>query len=171
MSITFYVTDWEKQESSEQKVFLKDLYPDIEKDYWEMCAGGDPLIHLDEETGDYYENRVVFENPFPELNMCNRNAEAIIKALEIPFDYSGEISFDDLSKHIRTAVLILNSDSRAEQHTRDREVTMHVDHENAELRPRFVSFGIDAEYVKERLTELRDLFKFAKDNGKSVYWG
>lgn len=171
MSITFYVQDWDKQETVEKKVFLTDLYPNSTEDLWvDDCKRGAYGIKFDEETQRHYEMIEEAINPFPELNMCNANASLIISALGLEYDSCGDIEHSQISKIIQNAISVLNSDQKAETFTRKKEVVMKLDKETATIEPRFISFGADADYVKDRLKDMMELLSFAQKNNKSVYW-
>ena len=61
MSITFYVEDWHKQESYIVKKYCSETY-----DFPEEIFSNDPFFKKD-ENGKYYEEEVIYKNPFPSL--------------------------------------------------------------------------------------------------------
>ena len=175
MSVTFYVNGWDEQTSTEQKVFLCDLYPHSEESVWAAdILNGDPYVKLDPTTNRHYQMETVYDNAFPEMNMCNSNAAAILRAVGLhdsEDDLCGNVSQKEIPTVIQNIMLVLNSDEKVNLHTRERTVSMNADKENARLTPRFISFGINAEYIKDRLNELLTFVKFAQDNDKGFYWG
>ena len=90
------------------------------------------FYRYDEATGTFSD----------EVNVSNVNARAILAALDIEFDYCGGINREDLIARCEIALAI----GTPSTYTRP---TLRVDN--------YVEFGIDEEYLIDRITRIRDL--------------
>lgn len=155
MSVTFYVDDWEKQPSSKVKAYTSDLYPGLDDFYFE----NDPYCKKDED-GRYYEERTVYENAFPELNVSNINAQSVLEAIGYQYKCAGAFPLEQLSEAIAACMKLINNESKLVVNTR-----LH------KIDGNFIVGGLSVDSLAFKINSLMDLLVFAQKNNKGVYWG
>tara|TARA_B100000073_G_C23449343_1_gene458700 strand:- start:145 stop:618 length:474 start_codon:yes stop_codon:yes gene_type:complete len=157
MSITLYVQDWNKQQTTSQKVYVKDEYPSIPNEaipfYFSEEEG-----YLSDENG-VYSIQKLFINPFPELNYSNHNFKLLLEALGYQFDYSGEFPVEQLQEVNSKIIRVINTQSINN--------ATDTSYQNNNL----IHLGQYIEAVKRKFNDILNLIQFAIKNNKSVYWG
>ena len=157
MSITLYVQDWNKQQTTSQKVYVKDEYPSIPNEvipfYFSEEEG-----YLSDENG-VYSIQKLFINPFPELNYSNHNFKLLLEALGYQFDYSGEFPVEQLQEVNSKIIRVINTQSINN--------ATDTSYQNNNL----IHLGQYIEAVKRKFNDILNLIQFAIKHNKSVYWG
>jgi len=157
MSITLYVQDWNKQQTTSQKVYVKDEYPSISNEaipfYFSEEEG-----YLSDENG-VYSIQKLFINPFPELNYSNHNFKLLLEALGYQFDYSGEFPVEQLQEVNSKIIRVINTQSINN--------ATDTSYQNNNL----IHLGQYIEAVKRKFNDILNLIQFAIKHNKSVYWG
>jgi len=157
MSITLYVQDWNKQQTTSQKVYVKDEYPSIPNEvipfYFSEEEG-----YLSDENG-VYSIQKLFINPFPELNYSNHNFKLLLEALGYQFDYSGVFPLEQLQEVNSKIIRVINTQSINN--------ATDTSYQNNNL----IHLGQYIEAVKRKFNDILNLIQFAIKNNKSVYWG
>ena len=157
MSITLYVQDWNKQQTTSQKVYVKDEYPSRPNEvipfYFSEEEG-----YLSDENG-VYSIQKLFINPFPELNYSNHNFKLLLEALGYQFDYSGEFPVEQLQEVNSKIIRVINTQSINN--------ATDTSYQNNNL----IHLGQYIEAVKRKFNDILNLIQFAIKHNKSVYWG
>ena len=99
----------------------------------------------------------------PEVNMSNDNALTILRMVLGPTaSYYGEIKNSEIPKYLRKIMFLLNTNKDIEKNVRADDFSSDK---------RMMSFGIDAEYIKDRLQTFRDILVYAQKHDEDVVWG
>ena len=160
MSVTFYVKDWDKQESVEKKVYVKELYPNLceSKEDEEFYFANEFNTFKDEKG--YYEIRTVYKNPFPELNLSNRKASILLNEVMPHKNYvSDSFSHNDINLALKSIFKIKNT---------NKINNIKVD---SYVKNNFVDAGISEKEAERMLESLWGILLFARNINKTVYWG
>lgn len=158
MSYTFYVKDWEKQPKTTNKKYVRDIYNETEEEVEASTRHYYPEAQKDADGWFIMEES--FDNPFPELHVSHGHLTPILNSINIKFDYCGNIPKEHINDVLKTILKALNIASLADSN------------EIETVREgNFTSFGIDGDRIREKLSELAEVLKFAKQHDKDVYWG
>lgn len=158
MSYTFYVDGWSEQPTVENKKYIRDIFNETEESVNESTRHYYPEAQQDSDGWFIMEKSYV--NPFPELTIVNGHLTPILNTIGIQFDHCGDIPLEyigDIQKSIFKAINIETIADKNELET--------------EHSGNFTSFGIDGDRIREKLTGLCEVLKFAKEHKKDVYWG
>lgn len=150
MSVTIYVQDWQLQPATKQRVYMKDLYPNlIPEDF--------PVIRYPrDEYGHVYDEVIVYSDAFPEINMSNAAWADLVPALGIS---GNELQPDEQHDVIRNCCFLINSKRRISKVIRPTHIERN-----------FYYYGTSFDEVLRRVTQLMNLLRFANDMNKVVYW-
>lgn len=157
MSITLYVQDWNKQQTTSKKIYVKDEYPSIPNEaipfYFSEEEG-----YLSDENG-VYSIQKLFINPFPELNYSNHNFKLLLEALGYQFDYSGVFPLEQLQEVNSKIIRVINTQSINN--------ATDTSYQNNNL----IHLGQYIDAVKRKYNDILNLIQFAIKHNKSIYWG
>ncbi len=140
MSITFHVDDAPYEVITERCLCTQEG----EKEPWVDCSSckgsgkGDMRLPL-----------------YPESNMANSNAFALMSLMNITQEYCGVVDVTDIPEVIRNLIFAINS-------PRTRATIYEAEH--------LVS-GRDDDYVYDRCQDLLGVFRKAIDVQRPVFWG
>jgi hypothetical protein len=157
MSATFYISDWDKQPSTEQKLYAHIEFESFNAEEIEMYFSTD-LEYKKDENG-YYRITTIYSEAFPELNLSNENTKSILESLGYQYDYSGKFPEDQISEVITAGLKLINDKVKL-----NNSVRTIVSEGN------FITTGIDQKYISRTTLSLIELLMFAKKNNKYVYW-
>ncbi len=100
-----------------------------------------------------------------QMNMSNGNAITILNMVvpkKVAQDrYYGEISNKEIPDAIRRIMFLLNT---------NKDVQANIRKDDFETDKRMLSFGIDEEYIRDRLTTFLEILKYAQKHNENVYW-
>lgn len=158
MSYTFYVSDWHKQPTIAVKEYIHDII-------------GRDILNVDDDELSFFPDAVRDDkgwfimstqhvDAFPELNIVNGHLTPILNAIGLSYKSEGVIRKSDIDATLALTLKAINVESIAEGHSIETEISGN-----------FISYGIDTDRIRSKLTELAKLLHFAKINQKHVYWG
>lgn len=159
MSISFYVEDWDKQPTEEQKVLASIIFETNDKDLLDHFCENDPYFQKD-ENDDWFEMRTIEKDPFPTTNIVNGNITLFLNLIGFNYSSHGKIPLEELDVVIKIVQRSLNTKRIVESNKRDDYVSGN-----------FTFCGIDSDDITDKLKEILELLVFAKKNNKFVYWG
>ena len=158
MSITFYVQDWHKQPTVEEKVPASVIIGSTDFEYINFVCENDPFFF--KENGQWFENKTIEIDPFPSVNISNCFQSLFFKLSGIDSSSEGGIEIEDLDFVIQKI------------HSTLSDIKLIKSNEIETIQEKNMTYcGIGSERISEKLTDLLNLFVFAKNNNKSVYWG
>ena len=130
--------------------------PKTDKEEYDcQCEGSNPTCMSCNGTG-----KVVFHYAPSEFNMANSNARELIELLGIEFEYYGEIAAGNIPVVKRRAMKALNVEARRAPHVRE-----------TRIQGNFYSFGINDEYLRDKLSKFIKLCSVAQRLNSEVLWG
>lgn len=124
------------------------------------------------------------EDVWPELNLANANAFAIMRMVGVAPDYCGTLAHEALTSVVRGALRALNSEVTRAPHLLESVVepaqASHSAVVNDGGQARIVQVGgrcearwggRDDDYLVDRARRLLDLLRFAQEQGEGITWG
>jgi hypothetical protein len=103
----------------------------------------------------------------PEFNLTNTNARAILWLTGLSTDeyLYGELACSEIPRMLQRIMVLLATPGALTAAVRETEV------EVAESGARLIRFGIDEDYLIDRLERLRALLVYSSKEGVGIHWG
>lgn len=160
MGVTFQASvDYSKMKK--QKVFLTDLYPNMDEEEFSMHLGYG--IFFDEETNRHYQMDYVDPGFVYEINMSNANFSHVLKIIDHNLwvlhieDSCHSVKNADLAEFRRKIIKAMNKN-------------LSIHEVEYSQKGNFFSGGIDSTYISKNMSKMLEIIDNAQKRDLDIFW-